>query len=210
MSQEQNPKPAPGKKEIPPELQILIEHASQITQDGDPLTDEIKKIDEEIKRVSDEKASAERTVEAGRVEKPSKPSSNIGETSEYTFGIWAFALGAMFVIHLILWLPRKIFDIDWDTWAWTCNIFTYGLGITIAIVVITGIVDFCRMCSYESAKGRYDGFLALKQKHQSQIDKSGNKISALQKQKDDVLQQRYEALHYGITKIVGVPCPVEG
>lgn len=113
-------------------------------------------------------------------------------------GIAAIVVAVLFVLHCIIWVLNRIFDIEWDTWGWTVTAFMWGLGSTIFVAIATGIWYFYKKKTYDDKMNAYQEYVRTKEKLEKGI-KDANAIISY-KRKDIV-----GSLYKDVKEIIEVP-----
>lgn len=139
----------------------IEELAASFNQGIEYFAKEEKEVEEEIAfEESVIKTTESKIKSLGELDNPGECGPDVTDyledTLKYTFGIWSFVVISLFIFHCILWLPKLIFDISWDTWGWTTWVFFKGL-IGIGVCLAGAILVFwAEHSSWKEKKEKYD------------------------------------------------------
>lgn len=196
------------KKELTGNEKLLMERIPEITNDSDPLEDEIDSIqsreDEIVTQYNDTQEQLNSLVE---VSEPVEPKPKVKSVAGVTFGITGVVVVLLFVFHCIIWLLRHIFDITWNTWGWTTSALLYGVIISLVCTAIAYYADKKEQETYENNVNDYNNYVNAYNTLTNQLSDLGKELENVQRTLRLYLRDRFDTLGYAMNTVLGLPYP---
>lgn len=165
---------------------------------------QLKEKQQEIKAIESKKElTSQKLRNLIRVNKPKEPEKEF--ISGWIITIASFIVGILFIFHCIIWVIKHLFDISWDTWGWTVTTFWWGLGISIAGVIISKVVHRIQVQKYEEKKNEYNNFIKTKKTLENQLADLIQKNESLKAEEESIKSQYVVSLINDYRNILGIP-----
>lgn len=118
----------------------------------------------------------------------------VNDSIRTIFFSWIGLVVLMFIIHCIMWCVRLVSNNSWDTWAWTTNLFTYGLIICVVITIGIKVWFHISLAGWEAMKELYTKYKDNVKSLQKSIEKEDHKISNFQSEIENINDNRARVL----------------
>ncbi len=142
--------------------------------------------------------------------KPIEPDSYVKDVASWTYGISGVIVAAIFLLHIIVWILKLVFNIGWDSWGFTKTVFWWGISLSSAATLITFIVYKIQLYNYESDLRLYENYIDEKGRINSAISAAERKITSCNKEKSRIIQVRKDVLIHCIRTVLGLPIMYDG
>ena len=140
---------------------------------------------------------------------PAKPAPDkVKNIASATFGITAVLAVLMFLFHCIIWVLKFLFNISWDTWAWTVNIALWGAGISLVITVIVAWKHGKDVKNYETKVKEKEEYEKQKDSINYHLAESESQLNSLIERIESFLRDRYDVLEHALRTKLAMPYPI--
>lgn len=113
--------------------------------------------------------------------------------------ITLYVAGAFFVLAILMFLPKLIFDIEWSPWDWTWASLEYGMLIS----VIAAVIDLIYYVVF--TKPPYDEAMEKFESDMSLLEEKRSNLESLRVAFKDTVSRLNRSFGEDVTNIFGIP-----
>lgn len=119
--------------------------------------------------------------------------------------IWGISTVLVFFFHCCIWVVKLLFDISWDTWAWTKTCFIYGLYAEIACFLGGTIVYGIAYWIWKSRKHAFIEWKAKREFLNNKLKETESQIGTLNRSIGNIIKNRQDILAYAYKLQLALP-----
>lgn len=199
-----------AKKQLSAQEQKWTNLVPEITQKTDPLEKLIAPQEKAYDKVYNVYEGIENELEnLQEVAKPKEPTANAGDVAKGCFGVTAGLVVLLFLFHCVIWVLKFVFDITWNTWAWTTNTLYWGVGISVVATAIAFYLDHKAEQEYEEKEELYNEYVAEHTRLTKEKNKLVDKLNTMLVPLNKLYDEQRNILKFAVNNMLGIPCPKE-